>query len=343
METNSTDNKQDKALNILRYYFESELDHTTVEKVQDWFSDGHDREEKDKALEKIWQSQVKYDPNPDKYAYSSLEQIRKLLGFESRNYKSISLYRRNYFRIAAVLLPIIILAGSIYLYNYPGKTSPEVSASAEQILVLTAEKSMRHIELPDGSEIWLNTNGKISYPENFSDKKTVYLDGEGFFSVAEQIGAPFVVQGKNFEIKVLGTEFSVKSYDADEETEIQLASGSIEAIIGERSIRMAPLQQLNFNSSAEQAILTEVSQGEIAQWREVNLNFNNIRLDKVFERIGQYFGVNVSVDNKLDLNKTLRVNIDKNESLDEVLFIIQNTLRSFDYEINGNEVTITAK
>jgi len=229
------------------------------------------------------------------------------------------------------------------LYNYPGKTSPEVSASAEQILVLTAEKSMRHIELPDGSEIWLNTNGKISYPENFSDKKTVYLDGEGFFSVAEQIGAPFVVQGKNFEIKVLGTEFSVKSYDADEETEIQLASGSIEAIIGERSIRMAPLQQLNFNSSAEQAILTEVSQGEIAQWREVNLNFNNIRLDKVFERIGQYFGVNVSVDNKLDLNKTLRVNIDKNESLDEVLFIIQNTLRSFDYEINGNEVTITAK
>ena len=67
--------------------------------------------------------------------------------------------------------------------------------------------------LSDGTKIWLNSQSKLIYPTQFSDKeRNVRLEGEAFFDVAHKEHLPFVVHSPLLAIKVLGTKFNVKAY-----------------------------------------------------------------------------------------------------------------------------------
>ncbi|MDH4092987.1 MAG: FecR family protein [Cyclobacteriaceae bacterium] len=80
------------------------------------------------------------------------------------------------------------------------------------------------VELPDGSVAYLNHNSAVGYDRNF-DPRSVQLEGEVFFSVAEG-STPFVVHTDLGEVTVTGTEFNVKA--EDEEIEVEVEEGSVE-------------------------------------------------------------------------------------------------------------------
>ena len=42
--------------------------------------------------------------------------------------------------------------------------------------------------LPDGSRVWLNSDSKLTYPEQFAKyHRKVTLEGEAYFDIAEKI------------------------------------------------------------------------------------------------------------------------------------------------------------
>jgi ferric-dicitrate binding protein FerR (iron transport regulator) len=63
----------------------------------------------------------------------------------------------------------------------------------------------------------------------------VILIGEAFFKVAHDKKRPFIVKTNKVAIKVLGTEFNVRDYPGDKESETTLIKGSIELTINDRS------------------------------------------------------------------------------------------------------------
>src|SRR5690606_23635037 len=71
--------------------------------------------------------------------------------------------------------------------------------------------------MSDGSQVWLNSDSRITYPIMFAeDHREVQMEGEAYFKIVRRNGKkgkiPFVVKIKNQLIEVLGTEFNVNAY-----------------------------------------------------------------------------------------------------------------------------------
>lgn len=80
------------------------------------------------------------------------------------------------------------------------------------IEIKTVAGMVSHTTLPDGSEVWLNSNSTLSYPASFGNgDRAVSLDGEGYFKVARRNGKKFTVSAGNTTIEVKGTEFQCGS------------------------------------------------------------------------------------------------------------------------------------
>lgn len=99
----------------------------------------------------------------------------------------------------------------------------------EDMTFCTESGTKGRVILPDGTEVILNSQSKLSYPSRFSmDSREVKLDGEAYFDVVEDSEWPMLISTpKGTEIKVLGTRFNIKAYSSDSEETATLFSGKI--------------------------------------------------------------------------------------------------------------------
>ncbi len=99
-------------------------------------------------------------------------------------------------------------------YHDGSTLSTEGNMSSPTYRLSTPKGATYQVTLPDGTTVLLNGGSKISYPSRFDSKKRkVQFEGEGYFTVKKQTGIPFLLVTKGQEIKVLGTEFNVSTYD----------------------------------------------------------------------------------------------------------------------------------
>ncbi len=83
--------------------------------------------------------------------------------------------------------------------------------------------------LPDGSSVELAAGSRISYPNDFGsgNSRDIYLSGEAFFKIARNSGQPFRVFANEIVTKVLGTSFSVRSYEKDTTISVTVRTGKV--------------------------------------------------------------------------------------------------------------------
>lgn len=126
-------------------------------------------------------------------------------------------------RIAAIILAFVCV-GSIFMLLFKSKPS---SVSYSVITTPLGQRSV--VQLSDGSKVWLNAGSKLKYPDQFNSKlREVFLEGEAFFNVAKNAQMPFIVHTSDINIRVLGTEFNVKSYPDEGIIETTLVSGAVD-------------------------------------------------------------------------------------------------------------------
>ena len=136
--------------------------------------------------------------------------------------------------------------------------------------------------LCDGTEVWLNANSKLVYPTAFIEKeRTVFLEGEAYFKVTKDT-KPFIVKTDYLQTKVLGTEFNVKSYTA-EDSHVTLISGKVQ-VRSHENTRFVDLEP------GKDAILLSNGQFEV---KEVNSEAYTYWKDGYFyfDEMGDYYGV----------------------------------------------------
>lgn len=112
----------------------------------------------------------------------------------------------------------------------------------------------REIVLPDSTHVWLNAGTKLIYPKQFNrSMRQVYLSGEMFADVRRDEDRPFIVSADRLEVKVLGTQFNLKSYQEDAKSEVSLVRGKVS--VGIKASKMngkltlAPGDILRFNKT----------------------------------------------------------------------------------------------
>ena len=87
---------------------------------------------------------------------------------------------------------------------------------------------MRNITLPDGTQVLINSQSTLLYPQQFKgDTRCVYLVGEAGFKVKRDEEHPFIVKSSDFQVTALGTEFNVTAYPDEEEVTATLISGKV--------------------------------------------------------------------------------------------------------------------
>lgn len=110
------------------------------------------------------------------------------------------------------------------------------------VFVVTGEDSKGRFVLPDGTQVWLNYDSRLYYPESFDGNlRSVRLEGEALFNVVRDASKPFRVRTSLMEVEVLGTVFDLKCYEHLDYAELVLVSGSVKATCaGQLPSRSAP-------------------------------------------------------------------------------------------------------
>ena len=200
-------------------------------------------------LDKFWKAPLR----PQAGAQRNRQWDRIALRLQQQ--KSRQLRHRWAWTGAAAML-LVLLALTVYVYQQrPG--DPE-GATAGISNIATPPDARSKIELPDGSQVWLNEGSRLVYDSKTfgrSDRK-VRLEGEAYFEVKKSAGQPFMVSVGEVCIRVLGTAFNVNAYKENQQVEATLISGKIAV-----STRQAPGKRIVLQPHESVVIATPLPGG----------------------------------------------------------------------------------
>jgi transmembrane sensor len=262
---------------------------------------------------------------------------------------------------AAVFLTII--GSSWFIYRNLKEKSTTISyANARTNYVLTQPGSKSKIELPDGTQVWLNANSQLSYGNgNFGILgREVTLSGEAFFDVTRNEKNPFIIHTGSITITVKGTAFNVKAYPNEKTIETSLVRGLIEITTKQdpdRKILLKPNEKIIIpvgeiqkvgKLNPEAAIYTITSlhndpTKKLAEtvWLQTRFEFDNEPMDELAPKMETWFNIKIHfMDNEIKSKRFSGV-VEK-ETLKQTMEAMQLSYH-FNYKIKENELWIGVK
>ena len=209
-----------------------------------------------------------------------------------------------------------------------------------ELVTISTQNNKQTVVLSDGSTVVLNSNSILTYPKKFNAKeRKVTLSGEGFFDVVKNPNQPYIIEHKDFNIKVLGTSFNVLAYESDTQAVVTVVSGKVmfDAKQG-NSIALSKDDVGILNKSKKQIEKTINYNLNFLTWKTKKIEFKNTNFKDVCETLKKHFSVNFSVKNPAVFNCKF-TGYFENPTLNDVITVLEKTL-NLKAEINGKEVFV---
>jgi ferric-dicitrate binding protein FerR (iron transport regulator) len=151
-----------------------------------------------------------------------------------------------------------------------------------------------HVELPDGSQVWLNAASSIRFPTAFNGKeRRVEITGEAYFEIAQNPSMPFFVNIRSSEIQVLGTHFNVSGYNDEAVLKATLLEGSIKFVHGTSSSILRPGQQARLTDDGTIKIEDQVHVKVATAWKGGLFRFEGADITTVMTQVSRWYDVDV--------------------------------------------------
>jgi ferric-dicitrate binding protein FerR (iron transport regulator) len=265
-----------------------------------------------------------------------------------------------------VLWPALGVAAAILLvFLLVNVQEPKGEAvQAAQNTVSTKPGSKSKIQLPDGSQVWLNSDSRLTYDENFRGPfRQVHITGEAYFDIAKDKDHPFIIHANSIDVKVLGTSLNIRSYNNEKNTEAVLIRGSIEVTLRsspDKKIILQPNEKLVVQNGRAMVLKDKPMPKEEAVpvmtlgkahlqdkdstamdilWVKNKLAFDKETLEEVARKIERWYAVKVTITDDR-LKHTEYSAVFEDESLRQVMEALRMT-GNFRYVVNKKEITIT--
>ncbi len=156
----------------------------------------------------------------------------------------------------------------------------------------TATVMQQTVWLPDSSMVLLNSRSKLtSNYQLLGGKRQLKLEGEAYFKVRK--GKPFRVSFPGGKLQVLGTEFNVSAYSA-EDIRVDCVSGKVQVEINGKPVTLTKGQGLRSTGNELQGPYP-VGQTDVENRLKGIYVWHEEPLDKIFTYLGNRFGYSVSV------------------------------------------------
>ncbi|HMR17949.1 MAG TPA: FecR domain-containing protein [Sphingobacterium sp.] len=177
----------------------------------------------------------------------------------------------------------------------------ETDKSTSFAILSTPRGGQYQIQLPDGSQVWLNSSSSLKFPKKFDTKfrAVELLSGEAFFEINTQYvdnkKIPFYVKNDNQLTEVLGTKFNVNMYEQALGTITTVTEGSV----GVRSPHMES-NDGTVLTKGEQSILkgqdvyvSQVNTDEFTAWKDGYFYFNDASIYTVMAAFERWYDIEV--------------------------------------------------
>lgn len=248
--------------------------------------------------------------------------------------RTISPFSRWMAGISAAVAAVLIIGG---IYLFTGESQPE-----QYNTVIVPPGQRINLILSDNTNLWLNANTKFRYPTKFTKgARTVFLDGEAYFEVSENVKKPFIVKTGQGDVRVTGTTFNVEAYSRYRSFNTSLFSGGVDIYKDER--KLVSLQPNEKSTLQNNRLLTSaITDSDVYLWRDGLIAFKNKRLEEILLTLEKYFDVDIRVSTGNLPQHTYTGKFRQTDGIDYALRVLQRSIR-FTYERDEETGTVYIK
>jgi len=188
----------------------------------------------------------------------------------------------------------------------------------------TAYGEIKENRLPDGTEVVVNADSRVTYADGWADgmDREVWLTGEAFFHVRKTpMKSRFIVHANDFDVIVTGTRFNVVNRQG--KANVMLEEGSVTLLTREgKALQMTPGDFAEYSHA--QLVKRPVKQDSLIAWKDHKLSFNDTPLRDIVSIIKEQYGVTVRLEGEAVADKTVS-GIMPNDNLNILLKSLEAT------------------
>lgn len=264
-----------------------------------------------------------------------------------------------------------VLVSLFWLFSERKEGLTESSLVSETNQVSTRPGSRTKIQLPDGTQVWLNADSRLTYGNDFGiNSREVNLTGEAYFDVVSNKKIPFYIHTSSIKVKVTGTAFNVRAYPSEARTETSLIHGKVEVTLNnnpEKTYYLRPREKLivsdnMVNDSYSNADGVMAKQARIAKtvqlpmlkklaynaidsipvetaWVNNKLAFTDESFREVADKMERWYGLQIVFDSP-ELEGIRFTGRFENESVSDALEAMRYAAK-FKFLLSGNTIIIS--
>jgi ferric-dicitrate binding protein FerR (iron transport regulator) len=174
-----------------------------------------------------------------------------------------------------------------------GTAHPKNTSAGYQELIVPQGGSYQ-LQLPDGTNAWINSKSSILFPEADTGRiRSVRISGEVYFEVTKNNSRPFMVALPNGDlVEVLGTTFDVNAYPDEHLVRTTLIKGVVTLKRRGKSIPIKPGQQAQVTGD-ETHVIDKVNITKILSWVNGGFSFRDDSLTTVLRELSRWYNMEV--------------------------------------------------
>lgn len=228
---------------------------------------------------------------------------------------------------------------------------PDTAMPIEWQTVVTEPGQRKQLQLTDGTTVWLQGGGELTYPTRFAgNQRVVRLDGEAYFDVSHNAERPFIVSAGELETEVLGTAFNVEAFSELDKKVVSLLTGrvavrirdSVGAAYGD-AVVLAPNEAAVFDRTKVLLAKNDLPVfGSAEDFKSGNLKFDETSLDDVLFRLGKAYGITIEFDREKAAQHRITGDFAVGEPIDDVFRSLARSTGA-QYRRNGKTIRLDFK
>jgi transmembrane sensor len=236
------------------------------------------------------------------------------------------------------------------------KAKPGSGSVVAYNTVTTPRGGQYHIQLADGSNVWMNASSSLRFPAVFpANSRAVEITGEVYFEIAGHPSKPFYVSVNGLRIEVLGTHFNVNAYGDEPLIRTTLLEGSIRVRNGDSAAVLAAGQQAqvlnpgagtDVKASNDKKITAEGikvvndihSQEEAVAWKNGQFYFVRSGIPAAMRQLARWYDLDVEFEQGIPQGH-ISGRMHRSSNLSTVLAIFQAS--GVHFRVEGRKVIVT--
>lgn len=312
---------------IIARYLSGEASGEEMMTLMEWLSADEKNKTEFHKIQSYWNAEVSFMDASD--FVPDFEKLREKIG-KAKVEKN---RRKSWLRpaiAAAAVIGAVLLLSPLVLKTDNGEVFTYITGS-----------SVSDFVLPDGTEVTLNKDSKLSYAASYDkNNRDVFLDGEAYFDVVHNEKREFVVNAGDAKITVLGTVFSVKHKAGDDILKTSLVEGSVKFETSSQTIMLNPNKQILYNIRDNEITVEKFDPEIEVAWKDNLIRYKSVTFAEFISLLEKHYRVKIILPSEKLRISRLTGAIDASHSIDQILDMMKKNV-NYEWEKEGDTYVIT--